>query len=208
MMYSPARAILLALVLGGCGYLIPHHNQTTELSVLPEGAYRLDPQHATILFKVDHLGFSKLIGRFDRFDATLDFDPQQPQAARLVAVIDPASIDLNVAAFEQDLRGSGWLDVERYPEARFESRTIEITGDDTGIVTGDLTLHGMSAPVTLDVIFNGGGSDLLTGAYTLGFEAHGSVLRSAFGLGAYAPAIGDEVLLEIHAEFLRAGPSG
>lgn len=208
MMHSAARAILLVLVLGGCGYLIPHHNQTTELSALPEGAYRLDPQHATILFKIDHLGFSKLIGRFDRFDATLDFDPQQPQAARLVAVIDPASIDLNVAAFEQDLRGSGWLDVERYPEARFESRTIAISGDDTGRVTGDLTLHGVIAPVTLDVTFNGGGDDLLTGAYTLGFAARGSLLRSAFGLGAYAPAIGDEVLLEIHAEFLRAGPGG
>ena len=62
------------------------------------------------------------------------------------------------------------------------------------------------APVTLDVTFNGGGSNLLTGAYTLGFEARGSVLRSNFGLGAYAPAVGDEVVLEIHAEFLRAAP--
>jgi polyisoprenoid-binding protein YceI len=197
---------VLVLALGGCGYLVPHHHQTTELSALPEGAYRLDPEHATILFKIDHLGFSRLVGRFDRFDATLDFDPQDPQAAKLVALIDVASIDLGLPAFEEELRGSGWLDVERYPEARFESRTIAITGEDTGIVTGDLTLRGISAPVTLDVTFNGGGSNLLTGAYTLGFEAHGSVLRSTFGLGAFAPAIGDEVLLEIHAEFLRGAP--
>jgi polyisoprenoid-binding protein YceI len=197
---------LLVLALGGCGHLVPHHHQTTEPSALPEGAYRLDPEHATILFKIDHLGFSRLVGRFDRFDATLDFDPQEPQAANLVAAIDVASIDLDLPAFEEDLRSSGWLDVERFPEARFESRTIEITGADTGIVTGDLTLHGVTAPVTLDVTFNGGGSNLLTGAYTLGFEAHGSVLRSTFRLGAYAPAIGDEVLLEIHAEFLRSEP--
>lgn len=201
----PARAMLLALLaLGGCGYLIPAHNQTTELSALPGGAYRLDPTHATILTKIDHLGFSQLVGRFDRFNATLDFDPDQPEAARLVVVIDVASLDFNVPALEQDLRGSGWFDVERYPEARFVSRGIAITGDSTGTVTGDLTLHGVTAPVTLDVTFNGGGSDLLTGAYTLGFAASGSLLRSTFGLGAYAPAIGDEVQLEIHAEFLRS----
>ena len=89
---------------------------------LPQGDYRLDPQHATILFKVDHLGFSRLIGRFDRFDATLDFDPQQPQDATLVAVVDPASIDLNLPAFEQDLRGSDWLDVDAIP--RRASRAV------------------------------------------------------------------------------------
>ena len=61
-------------------------------------------------------------------------------------------------------------------------------------------------PVTLDVTFNGAGTDIVTGAYTLGFAATGSLLRSTFGLGAYAPAIGDEVLLEIHAEFLRTSP--
>ena len=102
------------------------------------------------------------------------------------------------------MRGADWLDVGQYPEARFESRTIEITGENTGVVSGDLTLHGVTAPVTLEVTFNGGGDDLLTGVYRLGFAAQGSLLRSTFGLGAYAPAIGDEVLLEIHAEFLRS----
>lgn len=203
----PAAALVLLLVLGlgGCGYLLPHGHQTTDVAALPEGAYRLDPDHATILFKIDHLGFSKLVGRFDRFDATLDFDPQAPESSRLVVTIDPASIDLGLPAFEQDLRGSGWLDVARYPEARFESQGIAITGEDTGTVTGDLTLHGVTTQVTLEVTFNGGGSSLLTGAYTLGFAAQGSVLRSTFGLGALAPAIGDEVILEIHAEFLQTG---
>lgn len=207
-MPASARVILLALALGGCGYLLPHGHQTTEVASLPEGAYRLDPDHATILFKIDHLGFSKLVGRFDRFDATLDFDPQAPETAKLVVTIDAASIDLGLPAFEQDLRGANWLDIERFPEARFESQGIAITGEDTGAITGGLTLHGTTAPVTLDVTFNGGGSSLLTGAYTLGFEAHGSVLRSTFGLGALAPAIGDEVILEIHAEFLQTDAPG
>ena len=207
MMPVPARVMLLALLaLCGCGYLLPHGHQTTEVASLPEGAYRLDPDHATILFKIDHLGFSKLVGRFDRFDATLDFDPEAPESSRLVVTIDPASIDLGLPAFEEDLRGPGWLDVARFPDARFESRTIAITGADAGVISGDLTLHGVTAPVTLDVTFNGGGSNLLTGAYTLGFAARGSVSRGTFGLGALAPAIGDEVVLEIHAEFLRTSP--
>ena len=81
---------LLLLLLGGCGYLLPRAASLPP-SELPHGDYRLDPEHATVLFKVDHLGFSRLIGRFDRFDATLDFDPAAPQQATLVVVIDVAT---------------------------------------------------------------------------------------------------------------------
>jgi polyisoprenoid-binding protein YceI len=201
----------LALALGACGYLLPSHNQTFAPEKLPSGAYRLDPEHASLLFKLDHFGFSELVGRFDRFQASLDFDPKRPEAAHLVVLIDPASIDLNLPKFENDLRGPDWFDVAKFPQARFESRTIVVTGEKTGRVTGDLTLHGVTAPVTLDVTFNGGADSLLTGRYTLGFAASGTLKRSTFGLGAYAPAVGDQVTLEIHAEFQRVGagaPSG
>ncbi len=200
-----AACLGLALALGACGYLLPSHNQTLELAQLPGGAYRLDPEHASLLFKIDHFGFSELVGRFDRFEGSLDFDPKQPEAARLTVLVDTASIDLNLPKFEQDLRGSDWFDVAKFPQARFESRTIAITGEKTGRVTGDLTLHGTTAPVTLEVTFNGGADSLLTGRYTLGFAASGTLTRSTFGLGAYAPAVGDEVTLEIHAEFQRTG---
>ena len=203
--WSAARLgalIAMPLWLGACGYLIPRA-ESPPPAELPAGAYRLDPEHATVLVKIDHLGFSRLVGRFDRFGATLDFDSENPAASRLSANIDPASIDLNLPKFEQDLRGSDWFDVARYPEARFDSRVIELTGANTGRVTGDLTLHGVTEPVTLDVTFNGGGDSLVTGRYTLGFAATGTLSRSAFGLGGYAPAVGDEVALEIHAEFQR-----
>ena len=200
--------LALSLTLAGCGYLLPSHNQTLEPEKLQGGAYRLDPEHASLLFKVDHFGFSQLVGRFDRFEGSLHFDPKQPQAARLSVLVDTASIDLNLPKFEQDLRGPDWLDVAQFPQARFESRTITITGEKTGRVTGDLTLHGVTAPVTLEVTFNGGADSLLTGRYTLGFAASGTLLRSTFGLGAYAPAVGDQVTLEIHAEFQRTGAGG
>jgi polyisoprenoid-binding protein YceI len=202
-------AALLALTgcLAACGYLLPRA-ETAAPSELPEGAYRLDPEHAALLFKIDHLGLSQLVGRFNRFEATLSFDPDNPAASRLSARIDPASIDLDLPAFEQELRGPDWLDVARFPEARFESRAIEVTGGNTGRITGDLTLHGVTQPVTLEVVFNGGGDSVLTGRYTLGFAAAGTISRSAFGLGAYAPAVGDQVVLEIHAEFQRIEGSG
>jgi len=210
---SPGEPVAKARIgdpaaLAACGYLLPSHNQTVELGKLPGGAYRLDPEHASLLFKLDHFGFSELVGRFDRFEASLDFDPEHPEAARLVVLIDPASIDLNLPKFEQDLRGPDWFDVARFPQARFESREIQITGDKTGKVTGDLTVHGATAPVVLEVTFNGGADSLLTGRYTLGFVASGTLSRSAFGLGAYAPAVGDQVTLEIHAEFQRTGAGG
>jgi polyisoprenoid-binding protein YceI len=203
MIVASRRLLLLApLALAGCGYLLPRA-ATVAPQALPAGSYRLDPEHASLLFKLDHLGFSQLVGRFDRFDASLEFDPAQPQAARLVVLVETASIDLDLPAFEQELRGPQWFDAARFPQARFESRAIELTGPDTGRVEGLLTLHGESAPVVLEVTFNGAGDSLLTGRYTLGFAASGTLSRSDFGLGAYAPAVGDAVVLEIHAEFQR-----
>lgn len=194
--------LLLAAVLAGCGHLLPSQHQTVEPTELRAGAYRLDPNHAILLWKVDHLGFSTFVGRFDRLDASLDFDPEQPTASALEVVVETASIDTHVPGFADDLRSSSWLDVERYPEARFTSTSIEVNGTNTGTVTGELTLLGVSQPVSLDVNFNGGADNLLTGAYTLGFTATAVINRTAFGLSTFAPAIGSEVTLEIHAEFV------
>jgi len=193
------------LVAAGCGYLVPAGHQTVERSELAGGAFTLDPEHATIHWKVDHLGFSQFVGRFDRFDASLDFDPEAPEAASLEVVIDTASVSTHVPGFADELRGRSWLDTERHPEARFVSREVTVTGPDSGTVSGDLTLLGTTAPVTLDVTFNGGADNLVTGRYTLGFAASTVIDRTAFGLTTLAPAIGREVTLEIHAEFVDTG---
>jgi len=198
-----AAGLVVLLTLAACGHLIPAHHQTTEPSELPEGAYRLDPEHTALLFKIDHLGFSQFVGRFDRVEASLDFDPKRPEASKLTVQVDMASVDVNPPEFAKELQGPDWFDVERFPQARFESREIEVTGENTGIVRGDLTLHGITRPVSLDVTFNGGGDNLITGDYTLGFDAHGTLKRSDFDLGTYAPAVGDEVMLEISVEFGR-----
>jgi polyisoprenoid-binding protein YceI len=201
-MKMPRLAVLLlAALLAACGHLLPSQHQTVEPTELRAGAYRLDPNHAILLWKVDHLGFSTFVGRFDRLDATLDFDPERPAESALEVVVETASVSTHVPGFADDLRGSSWLDVERYPEARFISTEIALTGPTTGTVTGELTLLDVTQPVTLDVTFNGGADSLLTGTYTLGFEATTVIDRTAFGLSTFAPAIGSEVALEIHAEF-------
>jgi polyisoprenoid-binding protein YceI len=202
-MMRTALAGLALLALAACGHLIPANNQTLDPARLEGGAYRLDPDHYALLWKVNHLGFAKFVGRFDRVDASLDFDPAAPAAARLEVIVDTASIDSRVPKLDDALRGSGWLDTISFPQAIFRSTGIALTGTNTGRVTGELTLRGVTRPVTLDVTFNGGANDLITGRYTLGFAASGTFKRSEFGVTNYVPAIGDEIELEIHAEFLR-----
>lgn len=198
------RWVLLGcLLLAACGRLIPANNQTLEPSRLEGGAYRLDPDHFALLWKVDHLGFSRFVGRFNRVEGSLDFDPANPDASRLEILVDTASVDSRLPVLDDTLRGAGWLDVARFPQASFRSTAIEITGPASGNVTGELTLRGVMRPVTLAATFNGGAANLLTGRFTLGLSASAIIRRSEFGIDSLVPAIGDEVALEIHAEFLR-----
>ena len=198
------RWLLLSLLtLAACGHLIPANNQTFDPARLRSGADRLDPEHTALLWKVNHLGFTKYVGRFDRIEGSLDFDPKSASASHLEVIVETASIDSNDPKLDSDLRGSSWFDSATYPQIVFRSTAIEVTGDHTGRVTGDLSLHGVTRPLVLDVTFNGGANDLITGRYTLGFAATGTFERSEFGIDDYIPAIGDEVTLEIYAEFLK-----
>jgi polyisoprenoid-binding protein YceI len=195
--------LVLLLALAACGRLLPANNQTVDPTRLEGGAYRLDPNHIALLWKVNHLGFAKFVGRFNRVDASLDFDPAAPQASRLEVLVETASVDSRLPELDETLRGSGWLDAARFPQASFRSTAIEIIGPASGNVSGELTLRGITRPVTLSVTFSGGAPNLVTGRYTLGFAASATIRRSEFALDALVPAIGDEVELEIHAEFLR-----
>lgn len=175
-----------------------------EPTALKAGAYSLDPNHAALLFKIDHLGYSQYVGRFETFDATLDFDADDPSAAHVEAAIDIASLDVANDDFAKTLTGSDWLDSSSFPQAVFRSTAVEKTGETTGRMTGDLTLHGVTAPVTLEVAFNGGAQDLLRGGYVVGFSAHGAFSRKAFGIDKFGGVVGDEVEIDIEAEFIRS----
>jgi polyisoprenoid-binding protein YceI len=181
---------------------------------VPGGAYTLDKAHASLIFRVSHIGFSNYTGRFATFDATLDIDPENPAAAKLEATVDPASLAVEnpPAGFLDSLLGPDWFDVAKFPAMTFRSTKIEMTGDDTARVTGDLTLHGVTLPVAFDATFNGGyASHPFEPNARIGFSARGGLSRSAFGIAYGVPeegstmGVGDAVEFIIEAEF--TGPA-
>jgi polyisoprenoid-binding protein YceI len=181
---------------------------------VPAGDYKLDPAHASLEFKVNHLGFSHYTARFADFDASLKFDPAHPETSSVEATIDPRSLTLNAppAGFKDDLIGKAWFDAAQYPAITFRSTKVEVTGANTAKVTGDFTLHGVTKPVVLDATFNGGYAGFAMDPHArIGFSAHGVFKRSDFGMGFGVPAAGttmgvsDAVEVNIEAEF--SGPA-
>ncbi len=199
-----ALVLAATLALGGCASVV-RPNYRTELAELRPGQYTLDPTHAYLLFKADHLGLSKVVGRFDDVDASLDFDPEDIGALRLEGVVSVASIDTGDEELDRRLSGDDWLDAAGHPEARFVTTRVEPGEDGAFTVVGDFSLRGVTREIRLDARFGGGADNLLTGRYTLGFEATGEISRSAYGIDSLGALVGDVVELEIHAEFQREG---
>lgn len=198
-LYIRRLSILICGLLCSCSLLTPNIN--TELTQLRPGQYSLDPNHMSLQFKVSHLGLSTYVGRFNQVDASLDFTPQNMTRAKLQARININSIDTNNNSLDATLCSS-WFDCDRYPEALFESTDITVQG--TGFrFEGDLTLRGVTRRINLYGEFLGGAVNRLNGRYTLGFKAEGVIKRSNFGIDNYLAMVGDEVTLEVHAEFLK-----
>ena len=177
---------------------------------VPAGTYTLDKAHASLIFRVNHLGFSSFTGRFARVDATLQFDPARPAAARVEATIDPRSIETDnpPGNFLAMLQGADWLDAARYPEMKFHSTRVTPRGANKLRVRGDLTLHGTTRPVDLDVTYNGGyAGHPMDPQARIGFSARATLQRSAFGISLGIPepgsrmGVGDTVELLLEAEF-------
>ena len=185
--------------------LTPDFNN--DITEIRSGAYTLDKDHASLSWKVNHLGFSTFIGRFNAFEASLDFDPENIEAAALEVVIDTTSLDINNQEFADELKGDNWFDIETFPQAVYRTTgLVESVDEDTFVFAGELTLLGVTNPVNLEVNFHGGGRNFLTRSYTLGFSANTSFIRSEFGLDRFTSfGVGDEIELEIHVEFMEAG---
>ncbi len=195
-----AVVLLVALSLCSCSALV-RPGFSTELSKLRTGTYRIDPLHSAVLFKVKHMGFSKYVGRFNRFEASLDFDPAEPENAKLHAIVYTSSIDVNNPDFAATLAGPDWFNSKAFPQAVFKTRSSRRFDAETIIVSGEFTLLGISHPLDLLVSFNGGADNRLTGRYTIGFEASSTLQRSAYGMDAHTALVSDDVELELHAEF-------
>lgn len=207
--YGKLVAIMLApSLLFSCSRILTP-DQTSEVTEVRAGQYVLDPNHASLIWKLNHLGFSTFIGTFNEFEASLDFDPEDIENASLEVVINTSSLDVDIPEFEEELRGDNWFDVAVFPQAVYRTtRFVESVDEDTFLFEGDLTLLGTTAPVSLEVNFHGGGRNFLTRSYTVGFSGSAKFNRSDFGLDRFTSfGVGDEIDLEIHVEFMDAGSS-
>ena len=174
-----------------------------DVAAAPEGAYVLDPAHASVNWSLSHSGLSFYTARFDEISGVLDFNPDVPTASRLDVRINPKSVSTGDADWDDTLATSGkYFDGDTHNEIRFVSTSSTKTTETTGKVTGDLTLRGITKPVTLDVTYNGAGKSFGHPGATLGFSAVGTLNRSDWGMSHLTSfGIGDEVTLRIQAEF-------
>ena len=137
--------------------------------------------HASIKFRVQHLGYSWLYGRFNEFSGTFSFDEKQPENASIEVTIKTSSVDSNHAERDKHLRDEDFLHVSKYPEAKFVSTGYSQDKDSKGVLKGNLTLRGVTKPVEIDVEFIGAGADPW-GGYRAGFEGTTSFAMADFGI--------------------------
>ena len=196
------------LALTGCSMLasavLKPDVQTAAVSV-PAGDYKLDPAHASILFKINHLGYSTYIGRFERFDASLTGDPATPQTAQVTAVVDMTSLNIANPDFAAALMGPDWFDAATYPQATFKTLGLKLTSETEADISGELTLKGKSQAVIVKARLNGSAYDRLRGADVVGFSATLPLNRAEFGIDKYSGLLADDVVIEFEAEFLKTG---
>lgn len=201
-------ALCAACLMFACTPLrVVTHSVSSAAAEVPAGHYVLDPHHWSVVFDIDHLHYSRFVMRFDRVTAQLDWRAGGLNSAMVEATIDAASLDTNDPQLDQQVKGAQMLDVARFPQIRFVSTRFEQTGDARGTLTGNLTIRGVTQPVTLDVTFNGYAPNPLTKQPTVGFAATGRFSRAKFGLSTWYPAVGDDIDVRIEAEFEQPAPA-
>ena len=165
--------------------------------------WKIDPNHSRVSFSIRHI-FSKVPGTFDAFSGTIQFDPEKPAAASTQIEIDAKSINTNVERRDNDLRSANLFDVEKYPTLSFASTGVKDLGNGKLEIAGNLTMHGVTKPVTLDATLLGSGPGM-SGETRAGFEATTTIDRKQFGIIwnrqlDQGTLLGDDVAIRIDIE--------
>ncbi len=197
---STLRHALLGLALLSPAPLLAEEVNTTP-SVVEAGAYVVDPSHTQVHFDVLHMGFSYYEGRFSNVSGELDLKPADLPGSSVQITVPIDAVSTTSAKLDGELKSADWLDAGKFATMTFKSNEVKPTGEGEADVMGDLTLHGVTKPLTLHVKLVGSGINPMDRKYTAGFSVSGRLKRSDFGVTKYLPLIGDEVELEINGAF-------
>ena len=167
--------------------------------------YTIEPDYTQAVFRWSHLGFSNPAAQLSQGQGTHEYDPANPTRAAVNVTIALSSLNTGVPALDEHLRSEDFFEVAKFPTASFRSTKVEQgAGKDRLKVTGELNLHGITRPVTLDVTVLKIGANPRTQLPTVGFEATTTLKRSDFGLGAFVPQVSDEIKLQISSQGVEA----
>lgn len=198
-MRGPALFVLLAL--GPAAAADGPPGASTDPTQVRAGAYRLDPDHGKITWSLSHLGFSTYYGQITDVAGQATLDPRDPARIRLTVTIGTASVTGANPRLDAHLRAADFFDTAKFPTATFTATSVEPTGPTTARVGGDLTLRGVTRAVAFDATFNQAGIHPVDRTYTVGFDGRTVLRRSEFGMNAYLPLLGDEVVVRLEGEF-------
>jgi polyisoprenoid-binding protein YceI len=159
-------------------------------------------QHAAINFRIKHLGFSWLSGRFDRFTGTVSYDASAPEASKVAVEIETASVNSNHAERDKHLRSGDFLDVDKSPKATFVSKKVEPSGDGKAKIVGDFTLRGVTKEIVIDASYVGGGADPW-GGERVGFTGTAKIALADYGINFNLGPASKEVELVLDVEAVK-----
>ena len=177
----------------------------TTFAKAQAGSYKVEPNHTQVMFSVLHMGFTRYDGRFSEVSGTLVYDPKKLSASQLEISIPTASVSTTSDKLDGELKSADWLDAGAFPNIAYRSTKVTPMGASRARIDGELTLHGVTRPVSLMATFVGGGTNPMSKAYTIGFSGMATIKRSDFGVKTYVPLIGDTVTVTINAAFEHDG---
>lgn len=219
---QPMRAIILSAALATAAAALPAAAAAADKGkepasaaapaadpkAAPSGVYTPDAEHRHLLFSYNHQGYSTSFVRWRDWTGEIAWNADKPEKSSVAITIDATKVDSGVDIFDEHLRGEKFFDTAKHPTITFKSTSVKKTGPNKGTITGDLTIKGVTKPVTLDAAFNKAAFDQRGQAHKIGFSGKGVVKRSDWGLGAAVPFVGDEVTIIVEAEFLGPKKAG
>ena len=187
--------------------LLPSVAVAADVSVnpqsAPKGSYTLEPRHTIVTFCIPHMGISNYCGRFNQASGKISFNGAQPEKSTATVEVRIDSLDTPSDELDKKLL-TDFFEAKTFPTARFVSKSAKVTGKNSGVIEGELTIHGQTRPVTLATTFNGGKIHPFANSYVIGFSARTTIRLDAFNFPdvAWRNFVGDEVQLTIESEFL------